>query len=404
LRSATVLRLALVGLIVLLQSLELSDSFAWLTRTPLWLLPAVAINGLLALAGYTFSRSFERNGLAITLRRTAWRFLPTLVVVVASTAFVVGVALTVQRRTIYLSDSQVWTYLLNILGYPQNALPGVFLDNKLAASINDVTWVVPIAYISIVLMGLSASRLRFGSVMLAGVAVVSVGLGVLLQSDLLPYQISAILGGVASGRGLNGLIAMLAGAVAYRERSKLVVDRRIAALIGLGGVAFSLFGARRALDSAVAGPAVAIGAAYLALFAGSLRLPLRHTAQRWEPLLWRIFLLAYPVQQFWIAVGPSQQGVVLNLALSVPVIVILAGALWYSLELPILRRVAPGVVEGNPVYALQEQSKTGGRALSPLETLTAALPHVVAAVFIVLLTLGAIAIAVFALQRDPGGV
>jgi hypothetical protein len=83
---------------------------------------------------------------------------------------------------------------------------------------------------------------------------------------------------------------------------------------------------------------------------------------------------------------------------------LLAGTLWYGVELPLLRRVAPAVVEGNPIYAVQERSSRSGRFLSPFEAMRAALPQVVAAVFIVLLTLGAIAIAVFALQRDQGGV
>lgn len=394
----------LVSLLVLLQSLELSDSFALLTRTPLWILPTVVMNSLFALAGYTLARSIERNGATTTLRRTAWRFLPPFVIVIVSSALLAGAVLSARRSLLYFSDPQVWTYLLNIVGYAQNSLPGVFLDNKLASSINDVTWVMPVAYISITLIVLTVSRVRLGSLLLAGVIVAIVGSGIVLQSDVIPYRISADLAKVAGGRGLNGVIAILGGALAYRERARIVVDARIAALLGLGGVVLALLGNKLALENAVAGPTVAIGAAYLALFAGCLRLPFRHAVLRSEPLLWRIFLLAYPVQQFWIAVGPGQQGVGLNLALSVPVIILLARALWYGVELPLLRRVAPAVVQGNPIYAVRERSSSGRRLVSPYEAMRAALPLMFASILIALLTLGVIAIAVFALQRDQGGV
>lgn len=394
----------LVGLLVLLQSIDLSDSFALLARTPLWILPAIIMNGLFALAGFTIARSQDHNGPKVALGRTAWRFLPALVVVVLSTALIAGAALTVQRRAIYFSDALVWTYLLNILGYPQNFLPGVFLNNNIPSSINAITWAIPVSYFGIAIVMLAGRRWRFGSLLLASAAIFGVILGVLLQFDLLPSRVSSSLVWLAGGRALNGAIAFLAGALAYRERAKLVVDSRIATLIALGTVAFSLFGEKRLLESAIVGPVVAIGAAYVALFLGSLRLPLRHAVLRSEPLLWRVFLLAYPVQQLWIAVGPDRQGVWLNMALSVPVIVLSAGAMWYGLELPLLRRLAPATVANHPAYEVQDRPMRQGRVLDPIATMRAALPHIVAAVVIVLLTLAAIAIAVFALQRDRGGI
>lgn len=404
LRSVTVLRLILIGMLVMLQSLDLNGSVAFLSGTLLWILPAVIMNGLFALTGFTMARSLERNGAWVTLRRTAWRFLPALAIVVGLTALVAGAALTEQRKAIYFSDPQVWTYLLNIIGYPQDSLPGVFIDNNRVASVNDATWVVPVAYLCIGMITLAAGRLRHGSLVLAGAAVCGVGLGYLLQSGLVRFSDSINLTGFAGGRSLNAAIAFLGGALAYRERTRIIMDARFAAVIALGGLVLVLPDERRALESPLIGPVFALASGYVTLFAGAMRLPLRHAVQRSEPFLWRVFLVAYPVQQFWIAKGPNQQGVGLNLALSIPVIVLLAGVMWFGLELPILRRFAPEVVSGHPAYAVQERSMRRGQVLNPIAAMRAALPHIAAAVFIVLLTLGAIAIAVFALQRDPGGV
>jgi hypothetical protein len=95
---------------------------------------------------------------------------------------------------------------------------------------------------------------------------------------------------------------------------------------------------------------------------------------------------------------------VFNLILSVPVIALVACALWYGLERPLMQRFAKDVILGDPASGVKGLSFGGGGPFRPIATLRAALPRVIAAVFIVLLTLGAIGIAVFAMQRDPGGV
>lgn len=403
LRSVTTLRLTFVGLLVVLQSFDLSSSFEWLTRTPLWIMPGVAMNGLLALAGFAIARSADREGPGKVLRQAAWQFVPALILVIVLTALVAGPVITVQRRTVYFSDPQVWTYLLNLLGYSQTVLPGVFLDNNVVGTVNDATWVIPVGYLAILLILLAARRGGYASLALVGAAFLAVSIGALLQSDLVSSRLSVFLSGLAGGRGLNGLVAFLAGALAYRERAKLIVDARIAAVLLVGGILLGIFGDRSVLESPLAGPAVSIVIAYLSLVLGSARLPLRH-AGRAEPLLWPVFLVAYPVQQFWIAEGPFPQGAALNLLLSIPVIVFFTAIFWFGLQVPVMRRFAPDVLMDHPKGPIQVPALHGSLVFNPIAVLRAALPQIVAALFIVLTTLGLIAMAVFAMQRDPGGV
>jgi hypothetical protein len=249
LRSVTVLRLLLVGLLVMLQSVDLSDSFALISRTPLWILPSIVLNGLFALAGFTMIRSLDRNGVAVTLRRTAWRFLPALAIVIVVTALVFGAAVTAQRWIAYFSEPEVWSYLLNIVGYTQNALPGVFLRNNVNGSVNDVLWTIPAIYGVIAITVLAMVRPRFASVAIIAAGVSAVGIGLLLQSDLVPLLGSGRWVEIITGRGLNAGTAFFVGALAYRERSRIVMDWRIAVLIVVAFVAFGVFGERRAWSS-----------------------------------------------------------------------------------------------------------------------------------------------------------
>lgn len=402
-RSVTALRLMLVSLLIALQSLDLSSSYEWLIRTPLWVMPSVAMNALLALTGFTIAQAADRNGPGVVLRRTAWQCAPALVLVIILTALVVGPMVTAQRRMVYFSDPQVWTYLLNVFGYPETSLPGVFLDNNVVGTVNDVTWVIPVSCFAALLILFAARRANYGSLVLAGVGFLAFSFAALLQSDVAPSRLSVLLSWLAGGRLLNGFTAFLVGALAYRERAKLIVDVRLAAVLALGGLLLGFLGDRSVLESPLAGTAISIATAYVVLVLGSLRLPLRH-AVGVEPLLWRVFLVAYPVQQLWIAKGPAPQGVALNLLLSVPVILSGAAMLWFGLELPLLRRFAPDILMNNPAVPIPTPSMRRRQALNPLALFRAALPQIVAAFFIVLTTLALIAMAVFAMQRDSGGV
>jgi peptidoglycan/LPS O-acetylase OafA/YrhL len=402
LRSVTMVRAFLVLALVGLQSIDLSDSFALITETGLWAAPPALMIALFALSGFTLARSIDRHGPRIALRRTAWRLLPAVALVVAGTALVAGAAVTQQRLSLYLSDRETWLYLLNIAGIPRFSLPGVFSFNNVAGVVNANLWVLPTAYVATGVTLLSSMRPSRATIVLLGAAGLAIAIGIILQADLLDLPYARRLAPLLTGPALNSFVGFLAGALAYHQRSLLIIDRRAGALVLAFMVAVAVMGDRRLLQGAIIGPLMVLPIAYLALVACSLAVPLRRDAVRMEPLLWRVLLLSYPVQQFWVAVSFGRQSALVNLAISGPTILLLAGAQWFYVERPLLAQLggdlgANGGRGDAPTGSVPKFSRRG-----VVDAVVGAMPALITALVIIGVALIAVMLAVFALQRDPG--
>ncbi|MFT4027914.1 MAG: hypothetical protein QM676_14105 [Novosphingobium sp.] len=388
------MRAVLVCAVVALQSAELNGSFALLTRTAAWIVAPAAMIALFGLGGFSLARSIDRNGARTALGRMAWRLVPAIAVIVVASALVVGAVITQQRPGLYFSDPETWLYLLNIAGIPQFSLPGLFVNNDVSGVVNANVWIIPLAYgLAATIFGASLRPARM-TVLLLGAAALAAALGIALQSDLLAVPYARMLTRIWTGPALNVTVGFLAGAAAYHQRARIVIDRRLGALVLAAMLGFAAIGDPRLLQSAVAGPLVALAAVYVALVACSLALPLRHAAKPLEPLLWRILLLSYPVQQFWSEVGSGRQSAALNLAVSAPTVVLLAWVQWVLIERPLLLRLGGDVGAIGGILSLPDARKLKNR-------MARTVPGLLAATVIVACALVAVALAVFALQRDP---
>jgi peptidoglycan/LPS O-acetylase OafA/YrhL len=403
LRSAAAVRAILVVALLALQSADLSDSFGLFTQTALWLVPPAAMIALFALAGFGLARGIDRNSWRPELQRTAWQSFPAVVVVIVLTVLVVGAVSTQQRLGLYFSDGETWLYFLNIVGIPRFSLPGVFASNNVPGMVNANVWILPVAFgAAAITVAASLLPARTTAVLVGG-AVAGVVFGIVLQSDSLAVPYARTLARIWTGSALNASFGFLLGALAYHQRARLVIDWRIGGLVMLALMTGAAIGDRRMFQGAIAGPIMAAAIAYLALVACSLPLPFRHAVKNIEPVLLRVLLLSYPVQQFWIDAGSGRQSGVLNLAVSVPTIIALACAEWFCLERPLLRRLGRDFdsVDGG------DHSPFGGIAARPRRSVkdraASAIPALVSSLVIIGCALVAIALAVFALQRDTGG-
>lgn len=400
LRSVNAVRCVLVLGLITFQSIEVSESYGRVVDTALWVVPGWTVAALFALAGFTTMRSVDRNGAATAALRTAVRFLPGLVLVVIATGYGLGLVVTADSRQSYLLDPDVAAYLLNIVGIPQYSLPGVFQFNAAAGIVNPVLWTVSVACLAAVMMLAMKRSGRLTTRLLAGGSAILATVGVALfiaGVDLgMPDGLLALL---LAGKGLCALLSFAIGALFYRLRAVMPIDWRVATAAGIVAVLVALLGNRSWLDNALVSAGAALPIAYLAIYACSLPWPLRHRAPRAEPVLWRMLLIAYPVQQACVAFGPGRQNAAVNLALSLPVIAALSTALWLLVEQPLLRRLFPTVLPTRAAVP-GPKHRTASEVVAHAR---ATLPLIVGAVFVVLLVLAALALTMFAMQRDTGG-
>lgn len=399
LRSVNATRCALVLGLVAFQSAEVSESYSRIAATALWVVPGWCVAALFALAGFTAMRSVDRNGLKSAAVRTATRFVPALVLVVIATAYGLGTAVTAESRQSYLLDGDVASYLLNILGILRRTLPGVFQFNPAAEIVNPIMWIVPIAYLAAAVLAVAALRPAWRPHVLGGIGagLAAVSLGLLVAGIDLgnPDGLAAL---ILAGRGLCALLCFVSGAICYNWRRIIPMDGRVAGLACVVLLLVALIGDRSWFDNALVSVATAVPIAYVTIYACSLPWPLRHWAPLAEPILWRVLLLAYPIQQFWIAVGPNRQNGVVNLVLSLPVVLMLAVALWL-IERRALRQLLP---HGLPPFKMPPRRPISASSL--IQNMRAALPILAIAALVVMLVLVAMAMTMFAMQRDAGGV
>lgn len=398
LRSVNAVRCALVLGLIAFQSVQVSESYSRIAGTALWVLPGWCVAALFALAGFTAMRSVDRNGLTTAAVRTATRFVPALVLAVVATAYGLGTAVTAESRRSYLLDGDVASYLLNILGVIRRTLPGVFQFNPAAEIVNAIIWIVPIAYLAAAILAVGAAMPAWRSRLLGGIGagLAAVGLGLLLADTDLgsPDGLVAL---ILAGRGLCALLCFVAGALCYGWRRAVPIDGRVAGLACIVLMVVAIVGDQSWLDNALASIATAVPIAYVAIYVCSLPWPLRHWAPLAEPVLWRMLLLAYPIQQLWIAIGPNRQNGVVNLVLSLPVIVLVAVAFWL-IERRALCRFLPSAAP--PFRMPPRRPLSAGRLVDHART---AVPIVAIALLVVLLVLAALAMTMFAMQRDAGG-
>ncbi|MEG3174740.1 hypothetical protein U1872_00745 [Sphingomonas sp. RB3P16] len=401
LRSVYAVRGFLVLVLVAFQSLEVSDSFVRVAGTGLWVMPVWSVAALFALAGFTAMRGVERRGISGITMRAVTRYLPALVLVVVVTAYAIGVAVTTEPRQSYLIDGNVVSYLLNIFGIVRFTLPGVFEFNASAGEVNPTLWLVPVGYAAAVILVVTTLRARWTTVLLAAIGLVLAAAGVGLDlADVDLGNADGVLSLLLVGKGLCALVSFIAGAFMYRVRRSVPIDWRAAVVFALLALVVAAVSDPSWSSVPLLNAGIAIPLAYLAIYASSWPWPFRRLAPRIAPLLWRILLLSYPIQQLVIALGPDRQNVVVNLSLSLPIILALSGAEWFLLERPLLRRFFPALLPADPESAPGRWPDARGY----VQQARATLPLLVGAVLVIFLMLAALAITMFAMQRDAGGV
>lgn len=396
LRTLAPLRVALVTTLVVFQSAEVSQSFALVFGTPLWIVPTLAIEGLFALVGVTLAQCREQAMPKPWLIRRATNAWPPVAAATLLAVLAIGPLASVLSLQDYLGDPATTLYLLNLLGLPRFRLPGVFEFNELSAAVNSLMWTVPIYVVVAALIGLAPEkRPRMAMAFGAGATLVAIVAGELLGAgapagnDLLSY----------AGAMTGSFTAALVGAAAHWFRGVIPFDGRLALVAAGTTIAIAFVGDVSWARSVLATILIAPPTAYVAVWLALGRHRSRTAWNAFQPYLAYALFGALPIQQAMVALGPRDQNVLENLALSFPAVVAFAAAARIA-----MRYCLPRALRTTRSTDAWPVAQPGSRSVSLGDQLRSATAGFAIGLILIGLALGVLALTYFAMQREPTGL
>ena len=397
--------------IVGLQSVEVSELYGRLLDTPLWILPSLLIPALFTVAGFVLALRVQTLSPTILARQYSRRFLPPLVLATLISAFVIGPIVTSETFLTYFSHPEVWLFLTNIIGWTHNYLPGVFEFNNAPGIVNEIFWIIPYLIFGFVVVLFSNKKRQWTTYWLV-LTLTLLGIAALVQIGLSLVDPRSFFQEALAGKGLAALGCFLVGALASASRRPVPVDWRLAVVAGLSVLALAGVGHREFAENGLFNLLLVPLLSYLVLYFSLTRLPFVRASSALQPYLAGFLLFAYPVQQFWISVGPGQQSPLLNLAMSVPIAAALAAVCWHLVQRRILGQDFELAFSGVSAADQSAQSATAvgdlwrnrPTARAVVARTARLMPAILVGVALFLISLGLLAMLFYALQRDTPGI
>ena len=268
-----------------------------------------------ALSGFLVAGSWERCRSMISfLGLRVLRIFPALTFQVVLSAFIIGPIFTTVSLGAYFASPQLRTFLLNMIGWPQFLLPGVFWQNPDHA-VNGQIWTVPWELgcygVLTALAVLGLLRNRF--LLLACLGLVQAY--VAYHGFLTPHNDSLGLSGPLIG------LCFMWGMVIYRFRDRLWASDGLAvAMLAL------VIGLLMLKDGKYVAP---IPIAYFTVRLGLFNPP--KPTRFWGDYSYGLYIFGYPIQQA-VANTPALREWWINIAIGLPVAFVVAFCSWHLLE------------------------------------------------------------------------
>jgi len=265
------------------------------------------------------------------LARRAARIMPGLIVVTLGATVVLGPVESTLPTLSYFSDPATPQYLWNIGLWPVYELPGVFAGNPYPRAVNGSLWTIPVEvalYLAVPVM-LAAWHFRSArpiiKIALIGLAATCFYIGLFASGP------SPVIYGTPIFPAL-GLAAYFAMGLIVRLFS---LGRGIlaAAAAGLLALVAFLFPDRGDICEGT----LLVCLPVMIIWAGNAPLSWFGRVMAGADFSYGLYLFAFPTQQAVNALFGSPLTPLANVALSLPVISILAIASWYLVERPALR-------------------------------------------------------------------
>jgi len=292
----------------------------------MWIVPA-----FFALSGFLVAGSLERcKTIAGFLYLRIIRIFPALIVEITLSALVLGPVMTALPLGKYFHDPLFYHYFLNCIGDIHYFLPGLFAHNPIPMMVNRQLWTVPFelqCYVilgALGVLGIAHHRGLFAAVVFAlfGAVAFHLMLHHALQRTPLP------------GHAL--VTCFLFGVLAYNFRHIIPHSLFIAILAFLAAVWLLWHPNGQFLAP--------LPVAYVVVFLG-LTNPGRTAILESGDYSYGIYLYSVPIQQAVIATGWFPRNGWVDLAVSLPIVVLLAVCSWHFFEKRCLelRRFRPSI-------------------------------------------------------------
>jgi peptidoglycan/LPS O-acetylase OafA/YrhL len=281
----------------------------------------IAVDMFFVISGFMITGSYLRRGNVLDyLWARGLRVVPAYAVCVFACAFVLGAVFTSLPLSDYLSDPATRGYAFVNMKFGTNLhwnLPGVFTENPRRTTVNGSLWTLPAEvrmYLWAALLGVLGilARRRFATFLLLAL----IGAGALAPDyiPLLPIRMFL---------RPAGMFAL--GALCYLHRERIPTNLLL--VVTLAGACWIL----RPTPIYPYAFALAL-AAFVFWFA--YRLPL-FGYNRFGDYSYGLYLWGYPVQQSVVHLWPTMT-VYQNIAISLPIALMLGVLSWYAIEKPAL--------------------------------------------------------------------
>jgi len=220
-----------------------------------WLSQYMLVPMFFALSGFLVAGSSMRLSTKDFLLNRAARILPALVADIVFAALLIGPLVTTLPAKQYFTDPSFFTYFLNVTGWMQYSLPGVF-ENNPKPEVNGALWTIPFEIgCYAVLAGLMISRAikRPGLVLLFIYAVLIVGIPPWFVTSHLGSDPTSLLenfvGQIFCSFGALLWPSFLIGIVLYQLRYHVPFSRTITVGLVCVAILVSTFGDAALLSS-----------------------------------------------------------------------------------------------------------------------------------------------------------
>ena len=274
------------------------------------------------LSGFYVTKSLNRKSdVKEYFKKRFVRIFPQLWIVVLLSVFVLGPLLTVNTLGEYFTDKQTYMYLLNGLLIPTHNLPGVFAGNIYGATVNGSLWTLPVefaAYCGLAVILIFSKQilknekhqkwLHLVTVIVLFVAFVVIDK--IIKSDFLVTV-------------LRPMIIFFMGAL-YCDYSEKIVLSMPAAIVMLAALVASCKTGLLSYAMILFLPYIIVT---MALGTKQIKFSPKIFAVSYE-----LYLFGWPVQQILTHIFGGQMNPYLNWILTMPIAVILAYALFITIE------------------------------------------------------------------------
>ncbi len=323
------LRLMLALLILFWHCFALSYGVDWSIRVlhgPFRLFIFTLVPSFFALSGFLVAGSLMRiDKLHVFLLFRVLRILPALVVETLLSAFVLGAWATIYPLRDYFKSPQFMAYMLNILGFVQFQLPGVFEHNPWPNYVNFSLWTLPAELSCYILLSV---------LMLAGIA----------KERVLLLAIFLLLTLGCAGADIFGFITYT---------SSDVLSRPVLVSCFAAGNLFYLWGDRIRLNPFLMVLSIAcyslttyylypfmsllgsLSIAYITIYVGLHRIPKISFLGRGD-YSYGIYLYSYPIQQTVVWLFPNLREFYFVFFIAAPFTILFAMFSWHCIEKPVL--------------------------------------------------------------------